>query len=924
MSSGQDDILQARPLTGRDHETTLLYLPLESDLISSAEFPLPDAAQAGDFVAGRLLRNAARLSLSSSASPFRSLGHISVRPRPYQFVPLIMALRQERVRLLIADDVGIGKTIEAGLIAREMLDCGDARRLCVLCPPYLCEQWRRELSEKFNLDARVVRPGTLARLERELPRRDLSIYQHFSCLVISIDFIKGQRRRYEFLAEGADLVIVDEAHGCARPRSDRGGRSQQQRYELVSELAKDPDRHLLLLTATPHSGIEESFKSLLGLLKPEFEELDFDAMPERDRRHLARHFVQRRRVDIAGWLGEETRFPERVSNELDYRLSPAYRELFNDVLAFARERVLDPEAAQHRQRVRYWAAVSLLRCLMSSPKAAVVAFTRRERAAADEEEVEETEEQRRREVLDPIGEDGTLDVVPEAAVDLGARDLSDRGRRRLAEFRKRAEAILASGEDDKLNRTATAIEELLRDGFRPIVYCRFIPTAHYVAERLLAVLQSKFKGLHVVAITGEMDPEQREAQIEALGESPSRLLVATDCLSEGINLQDRFDAVVHYDLPWNPNRLEQREGRVDRFGQTREVVRVITVYGRDNPIDGAVLQVLIRKAREIRSRLGVSIPVPVDSESVVEAIVSSLLLRSGEDARGQLQLELDSFEDFHPEWERAGERERISRTRFAQHAIKPDEVAQELEAVDTVLGDPDAVREFLLSAGPRLDIQVTKRKGSYRVDASEFRRGGWQDAQWPEPLSVTFEGPSEEGIVVIGRHHPLVAAMSDHVLGEAFRPDGDRSFARCGAALTDAVQLRSALLLLRARYRLTQRGKSDQFAEEILTTGFRRDQGELVWLAPGGEEVEVLLEEARPVGNLIPEERQRQVEWALELVQTEPAQTHLRELVDRRARELEQSHANLRQYTGGGTLRIEPYDPDLLGIYVFVPGEARR
>src|SRR5438874_13466262 len=189
------DVLSLRPLSGSDSETCGMHLALEGDSIRPASFPMPDPQAAGDFVAGRLLRDAARLCLRNGAGPFRSLGQLSVRPRPYQFVPLIMALRLDVVRMLIADDVGIGKTIESALIARELLDRGDAQGLCVLCPPHLCDQWQEELEAKFHIHAKVVRTSTLARLERDLPRRDLSVYRYYKHVIVSMDFVKRDSRR---------------------------------------------------------------------------------------------------------------------------------------------------------------------------------------------------------------------------------------------------------------------------------------------------------------------------------------------------------------------------------------------------------------------------------------------------------------------------------------------------------------------------------------------------------------------------------------------------------------------------------------------------------------------------------------------------------------------------------------------------------
>jgi SNF2 family DNA or RNA helicase len=149
---------------------------------------------------------------------------------------MIMALRLDAARLLIADDVGIGKTIEAGLIASELLARGDARRLCVLCPPHLCDQWRQELADKFHVQAEVVRTSTISRLERSIPRSGISLYEYYPHLIISIDFAKGDRRKYQLLEHCPDLVIVDEVHAAADPGFN-GSRDQQQRHELVEAIA---------------------------------------------------------------------------------------------------------------------------------------------------------------------------------------------------------------------------------------------------------------------------------------------------------------------------------------------------------------------------------------------------------------------------------------------------------------------------------------------------------------------------------------------------------------------------------------------------------------------------------------------------------------------------------------------------------------
>jgi superfamily II DNA or RNA helicase len=498
-----------------------------------------------------------------------------------------MALRLDPVRLFIADDVGVGKTIEALLIARELLDRGEIRRFCVLCPPYLCEQWARELAEKFHLEPVVIRSGTVGQLERQTPLGQ-SLYEYFPVQVASIDFVKTERNRPQFLQFCPELVIADEVHGAAAASS---GRAQQERHALLRAIAQAPNRHLILLTATPHSGIPEAFRSLLGLLRPEFEAWDFQDLTESQRLELARHFVQRTRRDIKETWQETACFPSREAEDETYDLSPRYRELFERTYAFCAELVrTGQQMEQRRRRVRYWGALALLRCVMSSPAAALAALANRG-AGSREEEAEEAEESFSRWV------------------------------RELARL---AGQLRGVDQDTKLARAIELVKRLLKESFHPILWCRYVATAEYLADHLRQHLGS---ATQVACVTGRMGDEEREAKIAEMAVDQPRVLVATDCLSEGINLQEKLTAVIHYDLPWNPNRLEQREGRVDRYGQRAPRVKVIRFFGRDNPVDGVVLKVLLDKAREIRRTLGTHVPVPEASESVTQAVLEALFLR---------------------------------------------------------------------------------------------------------------------------------------------------------------------------------------------------------------------------------------------------------------------------------------------------------
>ncbi|NVM56675.1 MAG: DEAD/DEAH box helicase, partial [Desulfobacterales bacterium] len=365
LPDSKEDLLILRPLGGMDDEVTGIYLPLEP--VEPATFSLPDPTQIGDFRSCRLLRDAVRLGFRSSTGPFRSLAKIGVEPRPYQLVPLLMALKLDPVRLLIADDVGIGKTIEALLAARELLDRGEVKRLAVLCPPHLAEQWQGELNDKFHIQAEIVLPSTVSRLERVCAVGQ-SLFDVYPYVVVSMDYIKSDRRRDEFLRACPELIIVDEAHTCAYAEEQRSGRHQ--RHKLIKGLAQDPDRHMILVTATPHSGKEETFRSLLAFVDPSFANLPEDLSgPENEnqRRRVAAHFVQRRRADIRHYMKTQTPFPAREEAEETYVLGEGsdYKRLFERVLNYARETVADLEEGTFRQRVRWWSALALLRSLAS-------------------------------------------------------------------------------------------------------------------------------------------------------------------------------------------------------------------------------------------------------------------------------------------------------------------------------------------------------------------------------------------------------------------------------------------------------------------------------------------------------------------------------------------------------------------------------
>ncbi|NJP07988.1 MAG: SWF/SNF helicase family protein, partial [Chloroflexaceae bacterium] len=539
-------------------------------------------------------------------------------------------------------------------------------------------------------------------------------------------------------------------------------------------------------------------------------------------------------------------------------------------------------------------------------------------------------------VHDPTDQEGAQDTEPIYAIEHGS-PASERAR--LRRFAAHARDLRGDG-DPKLLAIVKLVSSLLHDGFHPIVYCRYIATAIYVAAELNQRITIYGINLRVLSITGERSEEEREVMINELIASPRRVLVATDCLSEGINLQDSFDAVIHYDLPWNPNRLEQREGRIDRYGQRRPIIRTALLLSHDNPIDQAVMKVLLRKAVHIHRTLGITVPLPLDSEAVMETLIGTLFEPPPEqlsflDEGQQLSL-LDADEQLktvEQQWNLAIEREKESRTRFAQRRMKPDEIERELQESDAVLGDPLTVERFVRAACERLGSPLQPGKQQvftlalaalpdsvrYRVSPIFVARPG-DDA--PAVVSISFVHPPPENTHSIGRNHELTGALADYLIETALTPEmlppGDPiPAARSSLIRTDAVEQRTVLLLMRVRM-IIERGAQHKamLAEELVLCGFRRSGDTVQWLDEAA--ALELLAQAQPATNISADESTIQISRAIE--QTQSLHDDLDRIAHDRAKRLSHAHQRVRQATSGGRVTVRAHVPaDLIGVYVLLP-----
>ncbi len=901
LPSPREGVLALRPLSGSENDTVILDPDLELIPVAAARFDLPADAVPTVQAKAALLADAMRLTLRRGAGPFRSAAQLTFEPRIYQLVPLLMALRLQTPRILIADDVGVGKTIEAGLILRELMDRGELDAFSVLCPPHLVEQWVIELKSRFGIEAVAVTSGTAARLERGLPIAQ-TLFDAYPFTVVSLDYIKADKRREGFARACPDLVVVDEAHACVGTHQGK-----QQRFELLSGLAANPERRMIMLTATPHSGDEDAFARLLSLIDPSFASMNFDDLKFRER--LARHFVQRRRIDItSGEWGENRAFPEHRTTDSAYRLSQDHLAFQEAVIDYCLGVVSRAGANQRDRRLAFWGTLALMRCVGSSPAAALSALRNR---AANESERLETQ------IYDEDGDDeDAVDLEPSANFELDPA---------LHALISHAEGLIQRP-DPKLKALVDALAPLIKAGANPVVFCRYLATADYVRDGL----RKAFPKLTIEAVTGVLTPDERRDRVADMapaedGPESRRILVATDCLSEGINLQLLFETVVHYDLSWNPTRHQQREGRVDRFGQPAEIVRSIMMFSPDSAIDGAVLEVILNKAKKIREATGITVPLPENRGPLTDALMAAVLLRRGGTKQLAFDLRLeDGTKAMEARWRDVAENEKKSRARFAQNAMKPQEVAPEWEKAETLLGSPADAKIFVERAMSRFGVPLEQRKSVLlahvnALEASLRERLAQRDLTGSVRLALAEPAPS--GTSLLTRTHPLTATLAEALVEASLDPEtlSNLGIGRVGAWPTTAVEQITHIALLRLRFKLTVHARKERLllAEEAALVALRGGK-----IAAVGEAARELLN-APATADLATSARDRYIAKAKEELPS-VIEGPLAEFVRSRAQDLMQDHARLRAAAGGASrVTVEAVlPPDVIGLFVLMPSEA--
>lgn len=589
-------------------------------------------------------------------SPWES----AVMPEPYQLYPVLKALEMPRVSLLLADDVGLGKTVEAGLILRELLQRRRIRRVLVICPASLQLQWRDELRSKFSIDFAVLNREKTTEIQREYGM-DANPWAVTPRVITSMDFLRQPDVLSDFLAGSErlerahalawDLLIVDEAHNLA----PLGFGERSDRSRMLADVAQHAE-HRLFLSATPHNGFTSSFTGLLEVLDPvRFRQAA--QLSDEERAQVELVMVRRLKSELndrARVAGEVTPFTDRHVERISFYWTPEEKALVEALRDYRRAgNVVVAGLGSKERNVGRFVFSLLTKRLLSSPYALARTWWAHIEGYGDTGTVEEAEAARRR-LESQTADDLEMAQREEDVVRTGAAWLREHETKLAAARDAVSHALRSLGwgpevvdtpldpaaveegatfpADGKWDAMQMWLVEQLRDGDafkgdeRAIWFTEYKDTLDYLNARLAAsgiaapVARTLFGG----SSFGER-AEVREAFNDPA--DPVRLLIATDVAAEGLNLQTSCRYVVHYEVPWNPMRLEQRNGRVDRHGQARDVTAFH--FASDEDEDTKFLDYVVRKVDQVRDDLG----------SVGDVIDRALEERFGAEDVGELELD---------------------------------------------------------------------------------------------------------------------------------------------------------------------------------------------------------------------------------------------------------------------------------------------
>lgn len=779
-------------------------------------------------------------------SPFRS----GIEIEDYQLDPVVRAIQMPRVNLLIADDVGLGKTIEAGMVGLELIIRHRARKILVVCPSALQIQWRDQMRDKFGLDFRIIDSSLMRDLRR---RRGIHAnpWSHFPRLITSIDFLKRERPlrlfRETLPAPGEpiyprkyDLLIVDEAHNCA-PSGIGKYAADSLRTQALRELAPHFE-HKLFLTATPHNGYRESFSALLELLDNQ----RFSRGTEPDRKQLEAVMVRRLKNDpsfAVNHLGIR-RFPPRILEPIEVPYTDEERDIHRALRRYTKLR--SERAADNTERfATEFVLKTLKKRLFSCPAAFLTTLEQHEKSLHTARRASKPSYKTLQYELDRIDEeyadDGDYDDATADALDTATRVFSAPTEEEEALLKQMKDwAKRARGQrDSKVKQLVAWLKEHLKpDGKwsneRVIIFTEYRATQNWLQEVLS--VEGFTDGDRLLTMYGGMDPEKREDVKAAFQTSPEispvRILLATDAASEGLDFQNFCSRLIHYEIPWNPNRMEQRNGRVDRHGQKADKVLVYHFVGngyRDRAnrlFTGKVsemeadLEFLMRVALKIETiREDLGKVGTVIAEQVQEAMLGRRTVLDTENAekeaepiRKMLKFERDLQKQVQALMDQYRETRRELR-------LSPDNIRQVVSVGLALAGQPPLISTQ--TSDGKLCFQLPPLKGSWAAC-----REGLEHPHTKVIRPITFDESVSRGrddVVLVHLNHRLPQMCLRLLRAEVWAEKGRSKLQRVTARVVPNDALDAPVVIAHARL-VVIGGDSFRLHEEIISAGgFIRD-----------------------------------------------------------------------------------------------------
>jgi len=760
----------------------------------------------GDGAAFQLTCEAKRIDLAFLFDPMMAVHTSNVEPLPHQITAVYESmLPRQPLRFVLADDPGAGKTIMAGLYIRELIMRADARRILVVAPGSLVEQWRDELFEKFGLEFRIYSPL----LEQASPSGNPFEDQHQ--LIVRLDQLsRNEELQDKLCAAGWDLVVFDEAHKLAAhyfgSKLEKTGR-----FRFAERLGAHT-RHLLLMTATPHSGKEEDYQLFLSLLDSDrFYGKFRDGVHKVDASDLMRRMVKEELLKFDG----TPLFPERRAYTVNYTLSDIEAALYEAVTDYVKTEMGKADALEGRRKGSVgFALTALQRRLASSPEAIFQSLRRRKERLQNRIR-DERLGARGRQVLAE-----TLIDVPEDDDDLNAEEqesleetLVDEATaastiseleaeiRILEGLEKQAKAVVVSGQDRKWDELSKILQNdpEMRDASgrqrKIIVFSEHRDTLNYLREKIAGVF-----GNHDAIVTihgGTHRDERRRLQALFRSDRDVRVLVATDAAGEGVNLQTA-NLMVNYDLPWNPNRLEQRFGRIHRIGQTEvcHLWNLVAKETREGDVYHRLLEKLEIESEALKGRVFDVLGEVFEETSLKDLLIEAIRYGDKPEVRARLTRKIDRALD------REHLKSLLDRNALAQETMSADRlfaVKEEMEKAEARRLQPYFVRAFFMEAFDALGGAIHSREAE-RFEITHVpaairerdRRLTGRNRREHEPILKRYERicftkdavqPLEKAglprALLMHPGHPLMLALSDLILEQ------HANLLRQGAVLVD-------------------------------------------------------------------------------------------------------------------------------------------